>query len=169
MEAVRDTGREEVVYNCRVAEYHTYFVGDAAWGFSVWAHNTCWWDSATGQWRDAAGKPVAPPTIVTRAHAGTAAEIREAIINGTTVVSFKSGHGYRVAHGWSATGLTKDQIEQAILQHLSTHLAEGGTVTPAGSGFSLFSTSVGGHMIKYHAVRLPSGEIQVSTYYPCYP
>jgi hypothetical protein len=27
VEAVRDTGREEVVYNCRVAEYHTYFVG----------------------------------------------------------------------------------------------------------------------------------------------
>jgi len=39
VEAVQNTGREEVVYNCRVAEYHTYFVGDAAWGFSVWAHN----------------------------------------------------------------------------------------------------------------------------------
>ncbi|MBA2227128.1 hypothetical protein H0921_13275 [thermophilic bacterium 2918] len=38
---VRNTGREEVVYNCRVAEFHTYFVGDAAWGFSVWAHNAC--------------------------------------------------------------------------------------------------------------------------------
>jgi len=41
VEAVRDTGREEVVYNCRVAEYHTYFVGDEQWGFSVWAHNSC--------------------------------------------------------------------------------------------------------------------------------
>jgi len=39
VEGVCDTGREEVVYNCRVAQYHTYFVGDAAWGFSVWAHN----------------------------------------------------------------------------------------------------------------------------------
>jgi hypothetical protein len=29
------------VYNCRVAEYHTYFVGDATWGWSVWAHNAC--------------------------------------------------------------------------------------------------------------------------------
>jgi hypothetical protein len=28
------------VYNCRVAEYHTYFVGDEGWGFSVWAHNS---------------------------------------------------------------------------------------------------------------------------------
>jgi len=39
VEGVRDTGREEVVYNCRVAEYHTYFVGDESWPFSVWAHN----------------------------------------------------------------------------------------------------------------------------------
>jgi filamentous hemagglutinin len=27
------------VYNLRVAEYHTYFVGSLEWGFSVWAHN----------------------------------------------------------------------------------------------------------------------------------
>jgi hypothetical protein len=39
VEGVRDTGREEVVYNCRVAEYHTYFVGCDEWGFSLWAHN----------------------------------------------------------------------------------------------------------------------------------
>jgi hypothetical protein len=41
VEGVRNTGREEVVYNCRVAEYHTYFVGDATWPFSIWAHNEC--------------------------------------------------------------------------------------------------------------------------------
>jgi RHS repeat-associated protein len=28
------------VYNICVAEYHTYFVGRANWGFAVWAHNT---------------------------------------------------------------------------------------------------------------------------------
>ena len=28
------------VYNLRVAEDHTYFVGRAAWGFSLWVHNT---------------------------------------------------------------------------------------------------------------------------------
>src|SRR5262249_22418124 len=36
---VADTGEWEVVYNLRVAEYHTYFVGCDEWGFSVWAHN----------------------------------------------------------------------------------------------------------------------------------
>jgi hypothetical protein len=41
VEDVFDTGVEETVYNCSVAEYHTYFVGGEDWGFSVWAHNTC--------------------------------------------------------------------------------------------------------------------------------
>src|SRR5262249_39243194 len=33
------TGRVATVYNIRVAEDHTYFVGDPEWGFSVWVHN----------------------------------------------------------------------------------------------------------------------------------
>ncbi|MEJ5277467.1 MAG: polymorphic toxin-type HINT domain-containing protein [Thermogemmata sp.] len=37
--ALRLTGRQEKLYNLRVADYHTYFVGDAHWDFSVWAHN----------------------------------------------------------------------------------------------------------------------------------
>jgi len=36
---VYDSGVDERVYNCRVEEYHTYFVGSEDWGFSVWAHN----------------------------------------------------------------------------------------------------------------------------------
>jgi len=39
---VEDTGEWATVYNMRVADWHTYFVGAAEWGFSVWAHNaTC--------------------------------------------------------------------------------------------------------------------------------
>src|SRR5207249_2245556 len=34
--------REEApVYNLRIADYHTYFVGSRDWRFSVWAHNQC--------------------------------------------------------------------------------------------------------------------------------
>jgi hypothetical protein len=40
VEDVYDTGEWEVVYNLRIADYHTYFVTDLAWGFSVWSHNT---------------------------------------------------------------------------------------------------------------------------------
>ncbi|WP_088255973.1 glycohydrolase toxin TNT-related protein [Fimbriiglobus ruber] len=39
IEGSRDTGETEPVYNVRIADYHTYFVGDTSWGFSVWAHN----------------------------------------------------------------------------------------------------------------------------------
>jgi hypothetical protein len=37
---VFDTGTYETVYNLRVAEHHSYFVGDDGWGLAVWAHNT---------------------------------------------------------------------------------------------------------------------------------
>jgi hypothetical protein len=39
VEEVFDTGCYETVYNLRVADYHTYFVGDEDWGFAAWAHN----------------------------------------------------------------------------------------------------------------------------------
>jgi hypothetical protein len=38
---VRDSGEDAPVYNLRIADYHTYFVGADDWGFSVWAHNWC--------------------------------------------------------------------------------------------------------------------------------
>jgi hypothetical protein len=45
---VRDAGEVATVYNVRVADFHTYFVGGRDWGFSVWAHNA---DCARFQWR----------------------------------------------------------------------------------------------------------------------
>jgi RHS repeat-associated protein len=48
VEEMFDTGEWETVYNLRVADYHTYFVGDTSWGFAVWAHNT-YTDPNTGQ------------------------------------------------------------------------------------------------------------------------
>lgn len=39
VEDLLDTGVWETVYNLRVADFHTYFVGCDEWGFSVWAHN----------------------------------------------------------------------------------------------------------------------------------
>ncbi|MEZ6143372.1 MAG: polymorphic toxin-type HINT domain-containing protein [Zavarzinella sp.] len=35
------TDEWETVYNLRIAEYHTYFVGCDEWGWSAWAHNSC--------------------------------------------------------------------------------------------------------------------------------
>ncbi len=39
VEELYDTGMFEAVYNLRVAEDHTYFVGDENWAFGVWRHN----------------------------------------------------------------------------------------------------------------------------------
>jgi hypothetical protein len=39
LEAVVSNQETAPVYNLRVAEYHTYFVGGSSWGFSVWSHN----------------------------------------------------------------------------------------------------------------------------------
>jgi RHS repeat-associated protein len=39
VDEVFDTGHVETVYNLRVADFHTYFVGSPEWGFWVWAHN----------------------------------------------------------------------------------------------------------------------------------
>ena len=41
VEGITDTGRFEKVFNLRIAENHTYYVGSAAWGFDVWVHNSC--------------------------------------------------------------------------------------------------------------------------------
>jgi hypothetical protein len=39
VDAVERTEEYQTVYNLRVADSHTYFVGCAEWGFSLWAHN----------------------------------------------------------------------------------------------------------------------------------
>ena len=39
VESVVPTREVATVYNLRIAEYHTYYVGCEDWGFSVWSHN----------------------------------------------------------------------------------------------------------------------------------
>jgi serpin B len=40
VEKVVVTGDLQKVYNFRVADFHTYFLGGDAWGFGLWVHNT---------------------------------------------------------------------------------------------------------------------------------
>jgi Pretoxin HINT domain len=39
VEDLFDTGDWQPVYNLRVADWHTYFVGGDSWGWAAWAHN----------------------------------------------------------------------------------------------------------------------------------
>jgi len=48
VQAVEESGRITTVYNVRVEEYHSYFVGCGEWGFSVWAHNADYVINPTG-------------------------------------------------------------------------------------------------------------------------
>ena len=41
VESVVETEDTETVYNFRVADWHTYFVGNEHWDFEVWVHNAC--------------------------------------------------------------------------------------------------------------------------------
>ena len=41
LQNVSSSGQVEPVYNFRVADHHTYFVGKESWGFAVWTHNSC--------------------------------------------------------------------------------------------------------------------------------
>jgi RHS repeat-associated protein len=41
VERVAQTDERVPVYNLRIADFRTYFVGCDEWGFSVWAHNAC--------------------------------------------------------------------------------------------------------------------------------
>ena len=52
VDGLDDTGEWEVVYNLRVADHHTYFVGDQDWGWAAWAHNLCWGDAITNSGKD---------------------------------------------------------------------------------------------------------------------
>ena len=69
VEAVEDTGVWSTVYNLRVADYHTYFVGCDEWGFAVWAHNAdcVVVQGKDGTYRLAQNKPGLPatPEVVT--------------------------------------------------------------------------------------------------------
>jgi hypothetical protein len=41
VEQVAQTSEYERVYNLRIADFQTYFVGCEEWGLAVWAHNAC--------------------------------------------------------------------------------------------------------------------------------
>ena len=40
IDRIEEDGRLRTVYNLTVSEFHTFFVGGADWGFSVWVHNS---------------------------------------------------------------------------------------------------------------------------------
>lgn len=92
------TGRFEPVYNFRVADTHTYFVGTPEWGFAVWAHNL-YSGNSDAQLRDRL------------ASAGVDDVLANVILNLGAAENVPAAAGNRWAHGY----WTQERI-QSLLQ-----------------------------------------------------
>jgi hypothetical protein len=73
-------------------------------------------------------------------------------------VFFKSAHGARHLVG---TGLSAAEVEGAIGRQVASEV-EGASATGSFGG----RVSVGGKIIEYRGFTLPSGDINIGTYYP---
>lgn len=100
------------VYNLRVAEYHTYFVGAGDWGFSVWAHNVL--DCVLlGRNLDKVGETSAlgqaAHIVPTGAFRGRSAQVQKAIQDAQKALTSagidinSAQNGFRAAVGHSGT------------------------------------------------------------------
>lgn len=72
VDSVASTGVCSTVYNIRVVDWHTYFVGGANWGFAVWVHNSYTSKSAASRFGDRSWKNL----IEGQAHGTNAHKIR---------------------------------------------------------------------------------------------
>ncbi|MDX1963550.1 MAG: polymorphic toxin-type HINT domain-containing protein [Pirellulales bacterium] len=106
VESVKNTGEWATVYNLRVADYHTYFVGELDWGWSVWAHNACVYES-----RDRITGQVLYVGIADSGSTRTFPQRARTALNRTGIAGEKI---------FGADNLTPRQayaIEQALIQH----------------------------------------------------
>ena len=82
VEAVDHTRELRAVYNVRIPEAHTYFVGSLEWGFSLWAHNP---DLDCDGRDDVTGEPVEGNAADAAERADEASEAAEGVVQ-------KGGH-----------------------------------------------------------------------------
>jgi RHS repeat-associated protein len=134
VESVTTSGEVVAVYNLRIADYHTYFVGSRAWGWSAWAHNSCVYQSIQNDTVRYAGiaDTGAGSTLSQRI---TAASTRTPSAT-TSVISGTVG----------TTPLQAQQIEQALINYYGREGIEaGGTLVNqlAGKNVSAANTDAG--------------------------
>jgi hypothetical protein len=147
VERVEDKGEVERVYNVRVRELQTYFVGGDAWGFALWSHNTNGHqagghtptDSYKAQLFERAGKPKSQSTV----H-GAQMELK----GGQTEAAIKHGRAYdhitKVRNAQQGLlnriaaikrSLSNSNLSQAEIQALVDELSEASKLLDATEGF----------------------------------
>jgi len=92
VEWVEDSGLVATVYNFRVADYHTYFVGDEEWGWSVWAHNA-YTNPKTGKPQPNKTTLLSVDRAVQRASHNTFGTFHKSGADGTWWSKDMTGHG----------------------------------------------------------------------------
>ncbi len=132
------------VYNLRVADYHTYFVGCQEWGFSVWAHNV----DCFSQTVVAATNEVLGGTRYFENRPGLAAEVAYRMGLGTPQ---GRAEAVRLLQGSSGVGATATQAE-AIVANIEQRMIH------------LPKSAVAGLQSRTTAVLMPDGYYESNGY-----
>jgi hypothetical protein len=132
VDAVGDTGEWQKVYNLSVADYHTYFVADDGWGFSVWAHNACGYQSVVKNIVKYVG--IADQGATSTLSQRLAAASARTPAATTAVISGTNG----------LTALEAQQIEQALIHYYGRQGIEaGGTLLNIKAGLNVSAANIG--------------------------
>jgi RHS repeat-associated protein len=98
--------------------------------------------------------------------------IRTTDLGDGTTVQVKSGHGFNRAHesgDLRDSGLTMDETDGAIVDHLESSVDVDNLPTPGSGSFSGAAErtiTVNGTEVTYRAVKLKDGRVSVGTYFP---
>ncbi len=166
---VFDTELWETVYNVRVADFHTYFVGDDGWGFSVWAHNAYLTDVLLIQFssQDAL-------VAVAMKH-----RIKADVSNGRNVAVAKVTKADGTEEYWAANSggdkVLRYQVSAGEAVYLgtikvdATELSKMTSLAPSGGGFvSLHSEEVLLAGINQYGRKASNGELRITDFFTEY-
>ena len=117
------------VYNLRVQEYHTYFVGSRLWGFAVWAHNS-YEGSARGELLEELTRSGVKHTPENVVGIGRAATGRVVFLEAGSSRAGLQHIVERHADDFAARGIAEAQIPDAVM----TAVTRGKEVGQVGSG-----------------------------------
>ena len=150
VEALNDTGKVEAVYNLRVADYHTYFIGKEHWGFSVWAHNQYNYglsgrDALAAAVRKTESLSEAKQLVRTYRDLVTLTTQTESIFQKVGQTYIKAGESaFMKSNPWSRLifeGTARDRILKELLQqeHAAGRLLDLGFTRQGARGIDVFS------------------------------
>jgi hypothetical protein len=132
VEKVETTQEFQTVYNLRIADYRTYFVGAIEWGFDLWAHNyDTQFKEEWKQWKSEYDQADAATqkTMLDEAYKGYKQRCEA---NGQTPVAPESFENLRATdrRTWKARESVADaKSAEGQQQRYQRYLAEGGTAS----------------------------------------